>query len=176
MKSKIIGKKQLLAFTLTLAFALSIFVNWYYTNRYTEITEPEITENVNLGEAQLVNSTSTMNNDYFSSAKMKKTKGHDELTKHLETIISNKNNDEETIELARKELIDISKFIKTENDIENIIKAQLTLDSVVILNNESIEIILPRNTITQDVINKVKNIVLSKTTLTSDNVVIIEVK
>ena len=176
MKSKIIGKKQLLVITLTSAFALSIFVNWYYTNRYTENTEPEITENMNLGEAQLVNSNSTINNDYFSTAKMKKTKAHDELTKHLETIISNKNNDEETIEIARKELVDISQFIKKENDIENIIKAQLSLDSVVILNSESIEIILPKNTINQDTIKKVKNIVLPKTSLTSDNIVIIEVK
>ncbi len=178
MKSKIIGKKQLLSITLVFAFLLAVFVNWYYTNQYSNPPKPDATENINLGEAQLVNSNSTNNqsNDYFSSAKLKKSKAHDDAIKHLEKIISDNKLDKDTIEVARKELTEISQIIKKETDIENIIKAQLTFDSVVILNTDSIEIILPKNTINKDLINRIKNIVLSKTNLTSDNIVIIEVK
>ena len=61
MKSKIIGKKQLLSFALLIALGLSVYVNWYYTNNYNNLTEPETTEYHNLGEAQLVNSGNVEN-------------------------------------------------------------------------------------------------------------------
>ena len=37
MKSRIIGKKQLLSLSLVIALGFSVFVNWYYTNQYTDI-------------------------------------------------------------------------------------------------------------------------------------------
>ena len=178
MKSKIIGKKQLLIFSLVSAFLLAVFVNWYYTNQFNKPSKPDITEEYNLGEAQLVNSnsTNTKNDEFFSSAKVQKSKSHSEATKHLEDIINNKNYDSDTITLAKHELVNLSKNIKTETDIENIIKAQLELDSVVIMSQDGIEILVPENKLNENLINKLKNIVLSKTTLSSDNIVIIEVK
>ena len=41
MKSKIIGKKQLLIFTLVSAFSLAVFVNWYYTNKFDTSSKTE---------------------------------------------------------------------------------------------------------------------------------------
>lgn len=178
MKSRIIGKKQLLVFTLSFAFVLAVFVNWYYTNQFNESTMPETTDNYNLGEAQFVNSNSVSNNsdDFFSTAKIKKKKAHDEAIKHLENIISDKNIDNDTIQIARNELVNFSNLIKTETDIENVIDAQLDFNSIVMLNSEGVEIIVPNDTLNDDNINKLKNIVLSKTKFTSDNIVIIEEK
>lgn len=178
MKSKIIGKKQLLSLSLVLALGLSIYVNWYYTNNYNDISEPETSENVNLGEAQLVNSNKMSENkeEYFTQAKLNRTKAHDEAIKSLEEIISSKNFDEETVSLARNKLINISNDIKLETDIENIIKAQLTEECLVTYNEDSIEVIMPQKTINDESVVKIKDIILSKTDLTSDKIIIIELK
>lgn len=178
MKSKIIGKKQLLSLSLILALGLSVYVNWYYTNNYNDISEPETSENINLGEAQLVNSNNMSENkeDYFTQAKVNRTKAHDEAIKSLEDMISNKNFDEDTINLARNNLVNISKEIKLETDIENIIKAQLSEDCLVTYNEDSIEVIMPKGTVSDESVVKVKDIILSKTDLSSEKIVIIELK
>ncbi len=176
MKSKIIGKKQLLTLSLACAFGLAVFVNWYYTKSENNNTEPDISQKYNLGDAQLVNSSSVEEDDFFSEAVINRTKSHDEAINNLEEIISDKESDKETVELARKELVEISQQIKTETDIENLIKAQLDVDCLVTYNNDKIDIIMPPKTLDADSVIKIKDIVLSKSDLTSDDIVIIESK
>lgn len=178
MKSKIIGKKQLLSFSLILAFGLSIYVNWYYTNNYKDSTEPEVSESFNLGEAQLVNSDNMVEDksNYFTQVKVNRSKAHDEALKSLEDIISNKDFDEETISLARNKLVNISEQIKLETDIENIVKAQLGGECLVTYNEDSIEVVMPKESLNDESVVKIKDIILSKTNLSSDKIVIIELK
>ena len=177
MKSKIIGKKQLLSFSLVLALGLSVYVNWYYTNNYDDISKPETTDNYNLGEAQLVNSDNMSQNtdDYFTKARVDRTKAHDEALNNLEDIIEN-SKDEETVSLARNKLVDISEHIKIENDIENIINAQLGTDNLVTYNDESIDVIMPKGSLNNESVIKIKDIVLSKTDVSTENIIIIELK
>ena len=92
MKSRIIGKKQLLIFTLVGALGLSVFINWYYSNPKQDIVEPELTEKNNLGEAQYVNSNLiTDSNEFFDNANMNRTKAHDLAKENLNEIINNPN-------------------------------------------------------------------------------------
>ena len=65
MKSRIIGRKQLLTFSLVLALGLAVFVNWYYTKPQGNTTEPEVTNEANLGDAQYVNSDLVETENYF---------------------------------------------------------------------------------------------------------------
>lgn len=178
MKSKIIGKKQLLSLSLVLALGLSVYVNWYYTNNYKDVTEPETSENVNLGEAQFVNSDNMTEktDNYFTEAKINRTKAHDESTKSLEDIITSKDFDEETKTLARNKLVNISEQIKLQTDIENLIKAQLSEDCLITYNKDSIEVVMPKGTVNNESVVKIKDIVLSKTDLSSEKIVIIELK
>jgi stage III sporulation protein AH len=178
MKSKIIGKKQLLSFSLIFALGLSVYVNWYYTNNYNDITEPETSESFNLGEAQLVNSNNITDNtsDYFIKAKVNRTKAHDEAIQNLEEIIKNKDLDEDTITLARTKLVNISEQIKTETDIENIIKAQLDEENLVTLNEDDIQIVMPNGSVNDKSILKIRDVVFAKTKLSADKIVIIELK
>ena len=178
MKSKIIGKKQLLSLTLILAFGLSVYVNWYYTNNYQDLSEPERSDSFNLGEAQLVNSYYMTENksDYFTQVKVNWSKAHDEAIQSLEDVISNKDFDEETISLARSKLVNISEQIKLETDIENIIKAQLSEECLVTYNEDSIEVIRPKVTLNDESVVKIKDIILSKTDLSSEKIIIVELK
>ncbi len=176
MKSKVIGKKQLLVFSLVCALGLAVFVNWYYTNQFNQSNEPEVTEKHNLGEAQFVNSNSlTEDSDqYFTQAKLNRTKAHDESTNHLKSIINDANTDKDTKELAQKQLVSISEQIKIETDIENLIKAQLKSECLVTYNVDSIEVIVPKKSIDEKSVMKIKNIILSKTQISEEKIIIIE--
>ena len=176
MKSRIIGRKQLLTFSLVFALGLAVFVNWYYTKPQGNTTEPEVTNQSNLGDAQYVNSDSIEETDYFETAVLNRTKAHDNAKDYLSGIIADTNIDDETKESARKKLTEISEQIKIENDIENLITAQTNNKCLVTYDNETIEVILPKDTVDEKVVVKIKDIILSKTKLSAENITIIETK
>ena len=68
----------------------------------------------------------------------------------------------------------ISEQIKTENDIENLITAQTNSKCLVTYNEDSIEVILPKETLNEKSVVKIKDIIISKTKLSTDNITIIE--
>ncbi len=176
MKSKIIGRKQLLTFSLVFALVLAVFVNWYYTKPQSDMTEPEVTNESNLGDAQYVNSNSIKIEDYFDTAEINRKKAQDEAKDYLNEIINDSEIDEDTKVEARAKLTKISEQIMTENDIETLISAQTNSKSVVTLSNDSIEVVLPKGIVDEEDVIKIKDIIISKTKLTSDKITIIEVK
>lgn len=175
MKSRIIGRKQLLTFSLIFALSAAMFVNWYYTKPQNAEKEPEVTNQANLGDAQYVNSDSVSEN-FYVSAKLNRNKAHDSAKEYLSSIIADEKIDEETKVSAREKLIKISEQIKVESDIENLIAAQIKGDCIVTYDLDSIEVIIPKNAINDEVALKIKSIILSKTKLTSDKITIIESK
>lgn len=176
MKSRIIGKKQLLIFTLVGALGLSVFINWYYSNPKQSIVEPELTEKSNLGEAQYVNSNSITDvNEFFNNANINRTKAHDLAKENLNEIIENPNSSKETVAMARERLFKLSEQIKMETDIENIIKSQTNSLCLVTLSETNIEVIIPKESINEASIVKIKNTILSKTELSSEQISIIEI-
>ncbi len=178
MKSRIIGKKQILVFTLLGALGLSVFVNWYYTVPKENTSMPEITEKHNLGEAQYVNSGSVSysEKEYFGVANINRTKAHDLAKENLNSIINDSKSSDEAVALAQEKLLRLSDQIKLEVDIENIIKSQIKTDCLVTLSDDSIEIIIPQNAINDESVMKIKNVVLSKTSLNQEQILIVEFK
>lgn len=176
MKSKIISRKHVLAFTLTCSLALAVFVNWYYTKPDNiQNKEPEITDNIALGEAQLVNGT-TVTDNYFENARLNRTKAHDSAKESLQSIIDDGATDEDTKASAREKLTKISEYIKLEADCENLINAQTAKECIVTLDFDSAEVILPKGTIDESILIKIKDIILTKTKVNVENITIIEVK
>lgn len=177
MKSKIILKKHLLTLTLVLALGLAVFVNWYYTNQDENITEPQVTEDVNLGDAQYVNSNEVKSeDDYFTEAEVNRTKAHDNAKEYLEEIINDASADADTKALAREKLVKISEQIKAETDMENLISAQTDSKCLVTFDGDAVEVILPKGKVNEENLIKIKDIVISKTSLGSENITVIELK
>lgn len=176
MKSRIIGRKQLLTFSLVFALCLAVFVNWYYTKPQGNVTEPEVTNEANLGDAQYVSSDSIESENYFETAEINRKKAHDSAKEYLSTIISDTNVDEDTKASAREKLTKISEYIKLENDIENLVSAQTNSKCLVTYNDDSIEVILPKDILDDKSVIKIKDIIISKTKLTADKITIIETK
>lgn len=177
MKSKIILRKHLVTISLVIALGLAVFVNWYYTKPNEDTTEPPVTDEVNIGDAQYVNSDSVKTEDnYFTDAEINRTKAHDSAQEYLEEILNDQSSDEDTKALARERLIKISEQIKLESDMETLISAQTNTSCIVTYDGETVEIILPKNTVKDEFLIKIKDIVISKTSLSAESITIIELK
>ena len=94
----------------------------------------------------------------------------------MEEIINDKKSDKDLISSAKEKLISISDQIKIETDIENLIKAQLKTDCIVTYNIDSVEVVLPQELINDKSVIKIQDIVIAKTSLDSDKILIIELK
>ncbi len=173
MKSKIISRKHIVAFMLSITLCLAVYVNWYYTKTENEINnEPEITEDINLGDAQFVNGDN-VSEDYFETARINRTKAHDSAKEMLQTIIDS-DADENTKASAREKLTYLSEIIKIEADCENLITAQIADECIVTIDTDTAEIIIPTGKLDENLIIKIKDIILSKTKILAENITIVE--
>lgn len=179
MKSRILKKRQIAAGTAAVALCAAVFLNWYYTKQGTNMQQsnPEKTSEVNLGDAQYVNGTNVTNeSDYFTTAEINRSKAHDTAKEYLENIIADENADEEQKENAKAKLIDISNEIKTESDIQNLISAKLNCKCLVTLNDSKLEVVLPKNVLSDEKLISIKDIVTSNSNVSYENITVIELK
>ena len=178
MKSRILNKRQIAAGTAAVALCAAVFLNWYYTKQDINTTQPPETEtNVNLGDAQYVSSNNvTTETDYFTTAEINRSKAHDSAKEYLKSIINDENIDEEERENAKKKLTEISNEIKTEADIQNLITARLNCKCLVTLNDEKVEVVLPKDTLGEDGLIAIKDIIISNSNVSPDNITVIELK
>lgn len=179
----ILKKRHLIVATLVVALSAAIFVNWYYTKPQTKTTSAQteyttvITDNVNvnestLGDAQLVSG----NNSYFTQAKLKRNEAHDEALEALNDIIKDSNSSESAITVSQKDLAEISKNIKLEADIENLVTAKTGSECLVIINNDKIEVIVAKGVMNDTVSTQITDIIITQNEKFSENITIIETK
>ncbi len=188
----VIKRRQLVMATMVVALGAAVFVNWYFTkpNLKTDDgvkTGSSVTEdaqNVNLGDSEFVNGTTKVAKDdtknasdeYFAQAKLNRSTAHDKALETLNSVIRNSSSSDKAIESASNELNKLSEQIKKEADIENLIKAKVSGECLVILSNDKAEVIVQKNTLNDNVIMQIKEIVIKQCDITADNITIIEAK
>ena len=110
------------------------------------------------------------------TAEINRSKAHDSAKEYLKSIINDENIDEEERENAKKKLTEISNEIKTEADIQNLITARLNCKCLVTLNDEKVEVVLPKDTLGEDGLIAIKDIIISNSNVSPDNITVIELK
>ena len=174
----VVRKRQIIAAALVLALGSAVFINWYYNRPSVKSANAkpsvEAVDNTggNLGDAQLVNSSGVSesavatgkSSDYFASAKLRRNSAHDEAAETLNKVIKE----------ATAALKALSNAIKLEGDIEALIKAKIGGDCVVIINNNSAEVIVAKGALNDTVILQIKEIVLKQTGFSAENITIVE--
>ena len=185
-------KKQFIAATLIIALGAAVTVNWFYNSKNVEndgsTLYSEFSESGNLGDSILVAGTvenvenktevqiKNENNTYFSQAKLKRSESNDEILDLID-------------ELTEKDVLssaDISKLttsfeeyktaIKCQTDTENLIYAKTGSECVVIINGDTCQVIMEKNTLNDTVIFQISEIIEKNTKISSENLSIIEIK
>ena len=183
----VVRKRQIIAAALVLALGSAVFINWYYNRPSVKSANAkpsvEAVDNTggNLGDAQLVNSSGVSesavatgkSSDYFASAKLRRNSAHDEA-ETLNKVIKDSSSDASAVKEATEALKALSNAIKLEGDIEALIKAKTGGDCVVIINNNSAEVIVAKGALNDTVILQIKEIVLKQTGFSAENITIVE--
>lgn len=181
----VVRKRQIIAAALVLALGSAVFINWYYNRPSVKSAnaKPSVDNTGgNLGDAQLVNSSGVSesavatgkSSDYFASAKLRRNSAHDEAAETLNKVIKDSSSDASAVKEATEALKALSNAIKLEGDIEALIKAKTGGDCVVIINNNSAEVIVAKGALNDTVILQIKEIVLKQTGFSAENITIVE--
>lgn len=189
-------KKQILTATLVIALICAVGVNWYYSkpdNNPVSQTATQAEEN-NLGDSLLVagsvrtteplstESTQTTagetsaNSETFAQARLNKTQSHDEIKSQIEKLMNSEKLDTESKNQLTKLMTDFTDSVKKESDCESLISAKTASDCIVIINGETAQVILQKNTLNEATILQITEIIEKNTNISAENLTIIEAK
>lgn len=178
----IIRKKQIVTATLTLALGAAVFVNWYYTKPQTQETvnaenTTKYSETENLGDAQYVSATTAQQSkETLSDYKLKRDAAHDKATEMFNSVIKDQKSSDKAVDEASESLNKLSDTIKDEADLENLINAKTSADTVVIIDGDICQVIVPKGVLNDNVSLQIKELVMNQTKISSKNITIIELK
>ena len=194
--------KQRKASLMVLSFAMviAVYLNWQYSkaaddsyiltdevtqyiNAEAEFNENDMLmtsddyENKNYGDAQLVATVKTDTDKYFEQARLSRQKTRDEALDTLQKTLKNAKLSDSEKTKATADLSQIIQNMTTETDIENLVKAKGFSDCVASITEDKISIaVRPVNgELTKADVSKIRDIVLTKTTISSQNIVVVEV-
>ena len=175
----ILKKRQLVTSALVLALGAAVFVNWYYTKPHANVTagQPEATATEaaeNLGDAQYVISDISEKRDPFAAARLKREKAYSEAKETLQQTIADSAATQAAVAEASNTLSQLTKRKTTEADLETLIEAKTGLDNLVILGEDSAEVLLPEPAQESALMLQISALVVQKTGLSADRITIIE--
>ena len=195
--------KQRKASLMVLSFAMvvAVYLNWQYakgsrnsyvltdeqiqqTNAETVMDETDMLmssddyETKNYGDAQLVATTQSDTDKYFEQARLSRQKTRDEALDTLQKTLKNAKLTDREKKEATVKLSDIIQDMTSETDIENMLKAKGFSDCVASIADGKISVAVRTfsGELTKSDVAKIRDVVLSKTTISSQNIVVVEVK
>jgi len=172
----LIRKRQIVMAGLVLTLSAAVFVNWYFTKPEVALetqTTVKSQEQANLGDAKYVNSDKS--EDFFAEAKLKRSNTHDEIAEELDDIIKDSESNADAIKAATEKMNKLADNMKLETDLENLIKAKISADSLVIINDDKAEVIVKgeQNDTSALIITE---LIMKQTPIQAKNITIIESK
>lgn len=187
--SMFVKKKQILAATLIIALAAAVTVNWYYSkpktsDAKTSTVSQEESKSQNLGDSLLVGASnvsqqpqqSESNAEYFASARLEQKNIKEEIEEEIEKTLKSENlGDAEKTKLNTL-LDEFKNTLKAQTDCEELIKAKIGGDCVVILNKEKAQVIIENGKSNDSVILQITEIIENNTDVSAENLTIIEAK
>ncbi len=145
-------------------------------NYGTDETSEESTEPVLSNNEVKTSEETAEKKEYFSSAKLKRSQSYDEVIENIEKILEKDNLDSAEKNKISVMLSDYQKDMKVQTDAENIISAKTSGECLVIINGDSCQVILEKNTLNDTLILQITEIIEKNTDIFSENLTIIELK
>ena len=189
-------KKQILTATLLIALICAIGVNWYYSRpQNNPVTTTAQEQEQNLGDSLLVagsvkqaettkpeqttqseTDTEENNSEAFATAALNKTKAHDEIKSQIEKLINSESLDTESKNKITMLMDEFTDAVKKESDCESLITAKTGCSSIVIINNDTAQVIMQKNSLDEATILQITEIIEKNTNISAENLTIIEAK
>ena len=189
MNLKNIKSNQIILFVVALMLVSAGYLS--YSMKETPVSSNIVSENEvsSIGDAQLVSSnnvidsnslnevsvatsssSSSRTDDYFASSRLGRDTMYSQMIESYQNLLDNQNVSEEQKTVATQEITEIN---NTQNSImicENLIKTKGISDVVIFVNDKSINVIVKADTLEQDTIAQMQNIIAREMNAEIENI------
>ena len=190
------------AITLAAALVIAVYLNWQYartgvtleedavnvsavSQETVPVTDELMTEaeavssaNKNYGEAQLVSVANNSASKFFEEARLKRTKAHDEAMDSIQKALKSASLSTEERKEDTSQLTGNLADLNAENEIETLVKAKGFADCLCFLQSgrADLTVMTSGDALTAAQVAQIRDIVLSKSSVTAQNITVVEVK
>lgn len=194
------------AITLTAALVVAVYLNWQYARTGVTLEEDAVnvaatveteeavsapimdglmteaeavsSANKNYGEAQLVSVANNSGSKFFEEARLKRTKAHDEAMDAVQKALKSASLSDEEKKSYTQQLTGSLEDLNAENEIETLVRAKGFADCLCFLQSgrADLTVMTSGDALTAAQVAQIRDIVLSKSNVTAQNITIVEVK
>ena len=194
------------AITLAAALVVAVYLNWQYARTGVTLEEDAVnvaatveteeavsapimdglmteaeavsSANKNYGEAQLVSVANNSGSKFFEEARLKRTKAHDEAMDAVQKALKSASLSAEEKKSYTQQLTGSFEDLNAENEIETLVRAKGFADCLCFLQSgrADLTVMTSGDALTAAQVAQIRDIVLSKSNVTAQNITIVEVK
>ena len=189
--------RRVTALTLAAALVVAVYLNWQYARTgigvdeeavnvsAAPVTDGLMTEaeaissaNKNYGEAQLVSVANDAGAKFFEEARLKRQKAHDEAMDTIQKTLKTSGLSAEEKKGYTQQLTSNLEDLNAENEIETLVKAKGFADCLCFLQSgrADLTVMTSGDALTAAQVAQIRDIVLSKSEVTAQNITVVEVK
>ncbi len=195
----IVGKKQIVLASLVAALGVAVYLNYQFAaedlNLVTANAPGKDAQEISMedkgeehyGDAQFVDSKGVENpqtsetaaqgdSEYFSKARLTRTKTRDEAAAALQVMLSDTSLAEEQKEELTAQASAMAKSIETEGKIENLIQAKGFEECMVYCSSDKVDVIVKSEGLEQGDVVQIRDIILGQTQVPVENISVVPVK
>ena len=194
------------AITLAAALVVAVYLNWQYARTGVTLEEDAVnvaaaveteeavsapimdglmteaeavsSANKNYGEAQLVSVANNSGSKFFEEARLKRTKAHAEAMDAVQKALKSASLSAEEKKSYTQQLTGSLEDLNAENEIETLVRAKGFADCLCFLQSgrADLTVMTSGDALTAAQVAQIRDIVLSKSNVTAQNITIVEVK
>ena len=194
------------AITLAAALVVAVYLNWQYARTGVTLEEDAVnvaaaveteeavsapimdglmteaeavsSANKNYGEAQLVSVANNSGSKFFEEARLKRTKAHDEAMDAVQKALKSASLSAEEKKSYTQQLTGSLEDLNAEIEIETLVRAKGFADCLCFLQSgrADLTVMTSGDALTAAQVAQIRDIVLSKSNVTAQNITIVEVK
>lgn len=173
---KQVWKKRAVVATVLLFVCAAVYLNWRYAGNVADSSKV-------LGESTLVNaqddtqdaSKPVTEDDYFSTARLSRKQARDNAISMLKDAEVDKNATEDVLNEASETLQVLAAYTVAESQIESLVTAKGYADCVAFMGDDSISVVVSdADGLDTTDVAKIKDIVISETDYTAEQIKIME--
>lgn len=176
----IFGKKQIILASLVLILGIAVYLNWQFAKSGDDFAVTNQSDTAkNYGDAKLVNTDATSGatgSEYFTKARLQRQQTRDQAVEDIAKMLKDSKLDSKSKAEATTKAMELTKNTETEGKVENLIKAKGFKDCIAYLDGTTANIVVMTDGLTAQQAAQIKDIILSETKVTAENIKIVESK
>ena len=177
-KGKVFGKGQIAVFGMVLALAAAVWLNVKYSGNNKFLGDVSYVSNKSTSSktAQTSAKVKEKSTDYFETAIKERDEAYEKAEDLIKETLKSSNLSESEKQEANENLNKLSNRIATEQNAETILKAKGFEKAIVVLGDNSANVIVSSDELSTEQTLQIQDIILSETNIPIQNIKIVTVK